>query len=71
MIISDAQFAAAAYQLRVIELSMSTHLGALRDCQQWVGADADRFYHEWDVDIRARLHSAAAKLEALGFSPLI
>lgn len=71
MIISDAQFVAAAYQLRVIELTMTNQLSALRDCQQWVGADADRFYHEWDVDIRAKLHSAASKLEALGFSPFI
>lgn len=71
MNISDAQFAMAAGQLRTIAALLDGRLSQLRDSGQWRGPDADRFFQEWEADVRGRLYSAAMKLDALAVIPLL
>jgi len=67
MLITRAAFAASALQLRATEALITSQIHALRDNKQWTGPDADRFFDEWDVDVKARLLRAAGRLESLGF----
>jgi len=69
MNLSDAQFMAAAFQIRATEAALTSQLSRLRDTQQWTGPDAERFYTEWETDVRGRMLSAAMKLEALSLVP--
>jgi hypothetical protein len=71
MNISDVQFAMAAGQLRTTAALLDGRLSQLRDSGQWLGPDADRFFQEWEVDVRGRLYSAAMKLDALAIVPFI
>jgi len=69
--ISDVQFCMAAMQIRTMEAQLTGQLAGLRDSQQWTGPDADRFYQEWDADVRGRLLSAATKLDSLAVVPFL
>lgn len=71
MNISDAQFAIAAGQLRTTAALLDGRLSQLRDTGQWQGPDAERFFREWETDVRGRLLGAAAKLDALAFVPFL
>lgn len=71
MNISDAQFMAAAFQIRATEAALSSQLSRLRDTGQWTGPDAERFFTEWETEVRGRMHGAAMKLEALSLVPLL
>lgn len=71
MNISDMQFMVAAGQIRLTEMQLNAQISRLRDSGLWLGADADRFFQEWDSDVRARLLGAALKLEALAVVPFL
>jgi len=71
MNISDVQFAIAAGQLRTTASLLDGRLSQLRDSGQWQGADADRFFQEWEADVRNRLYAAAMKLDSLAIVPLL
>jgi hypothetical protein len=68
-VISNAMFSIAALEIRVLEAQLSAQLGQIRDNRQWVGEDAERFYSEWDAEVRSRLHAAATKLEVITLIP--
>ncbi len=71
MNISDVQFAIAAGQLRTTAALLDGQISQLRDSGQWRGPDADKFFQEWEADVRTRLHNAANKLDALSIIPFI
>ncbi len=65
------QFAIAAGQLRTTAALLDAKISQLRDSGQWRGPDADKFFQEWESDVRGRLHSAATKLDALVIVPFL
>jgi hypothetical protein len=71
MNISDVQFAIAAGQIRTTAAMLDGQISRLRDSGQWQGPDADRFFQEWESDVRNRLLGAATKLDALTFVPFL
>jgi hypothetical protein len=71
MNISDVQFAIAAGQLRQTAALLDGQMSRLRDSGQWQGPDADRFFQEWEADVRTRLLQAATKLDALTLVPFL
>lgn len=71
MNMSDMQFSMAAMEIRAMEARLTGQLAVLRDSQQWMGADAERFYQQWDADIRGRLLAAATKLDTLAVVPFL
>lgn len=71
MNLSDGAFLIAAGEIRLAVALLDAKIGELRDTQQWVGSDSQQFFQEWDVDVRARLNSAALKLEGLVLIPFV
>ena len=71
MNISDAQFAIAASQLRATAMMLDSKMSELRDTGRWQGPDAEKFFQEWESDVRGRLFGAAVKLDALAFVPFL
>jgi len=71
MNMSDMQFSMAAMEIRAMEAHLTGQLAVLRDSQQWMGPDAERFYQQWDADIRGRLLAAATKLDTLAVVPFL
>lgn len=71
MNLSDAMFAISAGQLRTTAALLDSQISQLRDTRQWTGPDADKFFQEWETDVRGRLLAAAGKLEALALIPFI
>ncbi len=71
MNLSDAMFNLAAWQIRSTVAALDAQVARLRDTRQWSGPDADKFFQEWETDVKGKLNSAANKLDALALTPLI
>jgi len=69
MIISKAQFLAAAVQVRVLEGQLDAQMSQLRDQRLWTGPDAERYFAEWESEVRQRLRNAARLLETMVVVP--
>ena len=65
MNLTNRLFQESAGELRSTEALLTSAIHQIRDSRLWVGGDADRFFDEWDSDVRARLLGAAGKLEHL------
>jgi hypothetical protein len=71
MSLTKAQFHQAAAQLRSSEALLTSHIREIQDSQLWRGNDANRFFDEWDRDVRGRLLSAATKLDTIALVPFL
>ena len=69
--LSDIQFAIAAGQIRETVALLDSQISRLRDTRAWEGHDAQRFFAEWDSEVRGRLLGAALKLDALVLVPFL
>lgn len=63
--ITRAQFTAAALELRLTVARLDSAVAAVRDSGDWSGKDADRFFSNYDIQVRERLLKASYQLDAL------
>ena len=71
MNLSDAMFAVSAGQIRLTAALLDAQISKLRDTREWTGPDADRFFQDWETDVKDKLYSAATKLDMLVLVPFL
>ena len=71
MNLSDAMFAISAGQIRTTAALLDSQISRLRDTHEWTGPDADRFFTEFESDVKDKLYSAATKLDMLVLVPFL
>ncbi len=64
-VISKGMFLSAAINVRVLEAQLNAQISQLRDSGQWQGPDAQRYFAEWESEVRGRLLTAASLLDGL------
>ena len=70
MLMTQWAMSGAAGQVRSIEANMTSIVGELVSSGVWTGADADRFQRDWNDLVRARLLSAASRMDGIQFEKM-
>lgn len=70
MLMTKWAMSGAAAQVRSLEASMGSIVADLVSTGVWNGPDADRFERDWNDLVRARLLSAAHRMDNIQFENL-